>query len=101
MEISSVYYSNGSHEDFKILYNNNKHILVKNLSTKSDNKYSFGLREDLYSFYGFPVNQSCLTKKEVIKTLNRFIEINKQYTNNKNEIKMYKDMIKNAKKECD
>lgn len=92
-------------ETFKILYENNDYLLVK--STKKDSKfgygpYSFGLKRDFYSFYWFPVNQSCLHKSEAIERLNNFIKIDKKYEKilpASNTIKIWHKMLKALKKE--
>lgn len=86
---------------FEELYRDEKYILVKNINSESQfgyGPYSFGLIEDFYSFYSFPVNQSCLHKNEIIKTLNTFIDIEKQYIevfpSAKEKITIWKNMIK-------
>lgn len=69
-------------DEFIELYRNDTYILVKNVKEDLEfgyGQYSFGLIKDFYSLYYFPVNQSCLHKKEIIDCLNRFIEIDKKY----------------------
>ena len=104
--IERLYYNHGkSFEDFKILYitDDKKHVLVKNISTKSKNKYSFGTYAEFKSIYSFPVNQSSLTKAECLRTLKRHIEINNKYPieqeidNKRNNI--LNKMIQNLKKD--
>ena len=85
------YYKNGeTFEVYSVLYDNGKYILVQNDNTK---KYSFGLARDFGSLYGFPVNQSCLTKKEVKERLLAFIEIDKKYNNVNQTQKIYESML--------
>lgn len=97
--IERLFYNYGkSYDDFELLYisEDKRNVLVKNLSTKSKKKYSFGLYEDFHSIYSFPVNQSCLNKTECIRTLKRFIEINKEYNQNTN---LYEAMLRVLKKD--
>lgn len=96
MEKIRKFYKNNMYEDFNILYKDNYYMLIQNDMTK---KYTFGLIEDFNSFYWFPVNQSCLTREECIKTLNRFIEIDKEYHNINKTMQVYENMLK-ALKEC-
>ncbi len=89
METKRWYFKN-NYEDYKVLYEDNVYILVQNLNS---NKYSFGISKDFGSFYGFPVNQSCLNKADCIKILKEFIEIDKEYNNINNTIDIYNKMI--------
>ncbi len=66
------FYKNGSFEEYSVLFEDNRFILVQNDKTK---KYSFGPRSDFDSFYGFPVNNSCLTDREIISQLHNYIDI--------------------------
>lgn len=85
------YYKNGeTFEVYSVLYDNGKYILVQNDNTK---KYSFGLSRDFGSIYGFPVNQSCLTKKELEERLLAFINIDKKYNNVNQTQKIYETML--------
>ena len=63
-------------ESFYVLYDDEKYCVVKNCETKN---YSFGLWQDFYDTYYFPVNQSCLTLKQIRQRLEAFTEINKKY----------------------
>lgn len=73
------YFKHGTkYETFTVLYEDEAFMLVQNNNTK---KYSFGVKNDFGSLYGFPVNQSCLTSEEAKDQLRRFIEIDKQYIN--------------------
>lgn len=85
-----------NYEDYKVLYQDEKYILVQNINSK---KYSFGLGADFGSLYGFPVNQSCLNKNECIKILEKFIQIDKKFNNINNTIKVYNNMLKSLKNE--
>lgn len=85
------WYFKKNYEDYEVLYEDEKYILVRNLNSK---KYSFGLSKDFGSFYGFPVNQSCLNKDECIDILEKFIQIDKQYNDINNTTHIYKKMIK-------
>lgn len=85
------WYFKNNYEDYEVLYQDEKYILVKSLYSK---QYSFGLGKDFGSFYGFPVNQSCLDKDECIKILEKFIQIDKKYNNINNTIDIYNKMIK-------
>ena len=66
-------------------------------------KYSIGQIGDFGSFYGYPVSQSCLKKKEAIDLLKRFIELDKKYIDilpsKKESIKAYKKFIQAIKKD--
>ena len=89
MKIKRWYFKN-NYEDYKVLYEDNKYILVQNINNK---KYSFGLTKDFGSFYGFPINQSCLNKKDCIKISQDFIRIDKQYNDVNNTINIENQMI--------
>lgn len=96
------YFKNGAcFELFTVIYENADYILVMNDDTK---KYSFGLRRDFGTLYGFPVNQSCLTYQEVIKQLNAFIKIDTRYLPDLGEIAQHnidrwQDMINSVKRQ--
>lgn len=94
MKIKRWYFKN-NYEDYKVLYEDECFILVQNINTKN---LSFGCVQDFGSFYGFPVNQSCLNKKECINKLNRFIEIDKKY-DNRGTCEVWRNMIKNIESE--
>lgn len=87
------WYFGNNYEEYYVLYDDNHFILVQNINTKN---YSFGHKGDFGSLYGFPVNQSCLSKNECIEMLKKFIEIDKRYIDyplNKENIKVWKKMI--------
>lgn len=67
------YYKNGTcFEEFDILFDNGRFMLVQNVETKV---FSFGVCENFGTLYGFPVNWSCLTKDQAIERLNNMIRI--------------------------
>ena len=76
------YFKNG-YELYSVLYEDDTFVLVMNDNTK---KYSFGVKQDFGSLFGFPINQSCLTLEECKKQLNAFIRIDKSYLNELGEI---------------
>ena len=80
-----------NYEYYNILYEDEKYILVQNDNSKN---YSFGLKRDFGTLFGFPINQSCLSKKECINTLYAFIEIDKKYDDVCKTMNIYKNMIK-------
>lgn len=78
------YFKNGTRfEEYSKLYEDEKFILVLNDKTK---KYSFGVKEDFGSLYGFPVNQSCLAEDEVNSILHAFVDIENTYLDSLGEI---------------
>lgn len=79
-----------NHQIYIILYEDDKYILVQNDSTKN---YSFGLKKDFGSLYGFPINQSCLNKDKCINLLNSFIKINKKYNDVNQTTAIYNNML--------
>ncbi len=89
MKIKKWYFKN-NYEEYKVLYEDNNYILVQNIK---DKRYSFGLVNDFGSFYGFPVNQSCLNKKDCIKILKDFIKIDRKYNDINKTTKIYNKMI--------
>jgi len=90
MKIKRWYFKN-NYEDFEVLYEDENFILIQNIVRK---EYDFGLSKDFGSFYGFPVNQSCLNKNECIERLRQFIKIAEKYNNVNNTIDIYNNMIK-------
>lgn len=67
------YYKNGTcFEEFDILFDNGRFMLVQNRETKA---FSFGICEDFGTLFGFPVNWSCLTKDRAIEILQGMIRI--------------------------
>ncbi len=80
---------------FSILYDKEDYVVVQNDDTK---KYSFGLKRDFGTLYGFPVNQSCLTMQEIKRQLKAFIKIDQKYLDSlgkyaEKNIQRWEDMI--------
>ena len=86
-----VWYFKNNSEVYSVLYEDKTYILVMDDESKL---YSFGLRNDFGTLYGFPVNQSCLTKEETIDILKSFIEIDNKYSDINNTAKVWGNMIK-------
>lgn len=90
------YFKNGTRfEEYSLLYDDEDFILVQNDNTK---KYSYGLKREFGTLYGFPVDQSCLSKEEAIDILNLFINIDELYIESlgeiaKNNICRWKNML--------
>lgn len=88
------YFKHGTkYETFSVLYEDDAFMLVQNNNTK---KYSFGVKGDFGSLYGFPVNQSCLESEEAKEILHDFIKIDEQYAGcpfADTNIKRWNDMI--------
>ncbi len=66
-----------------ILYEDDAYILLKDTDfdaekSPQDGPYSFGLKKEL-SAWGFPVEQSCLTKEAAVKQLNLHIQLGEEY----------------------
>lgn len=73
MNVRRWYYKHGTcNEEFNVLYDNGRFMLVQNRETKA---FSFGLCEDFGTLFGFPVNWSCLTKDQAIEILQEMIRI--------------------------
>ena len=86
-----VWYFKNNSEVYSVLYEDKTYILVMDDESKL---YSFGLRNDFGTLYGFPVNQSCLSKEETIDILKIFIEIDNKYSDINNTAKVWGNMIK-------
>jgi hypothetical protein len=69
------YFKRGT-EEYTIIYEDADFVLVKNDNT---DKYSFGVKKDFGTLWGFPVDQSCLTASEAKAVLQRFVDIDKRY----------------------
>ena len=63
-------------ELFNVLFDNDGFIVVQNDKTST---ISFGTADCFGSLFGFPVDQSCLTKDEALSILRDWIEIDKGY----------------------
>ena len=82
-------------EEYSVMFYDGDYILVQNDNSK---KYSYGLKRDFGTLFGFPVNQSCLTEKEAKDMLYAFIEIDKSYIDSlgdiaKNNIEIWSNML--------
>ena len=69
------YFKRGT-EEYAIIYEDVDFVLVNNDNT---GKYSFGVKKDFGTLWGFPVDQSCLTASEAKAVLQRFVDIDKRY----------------------
>lgn len=77
MEQRKWFFNHGSNfELFNVLFARDGFIVVQNGKT---NAISLGTEDCFGSLYGFPVDQSCLTKDEAIFVLREWIEIDKGY----------------------
>ena len=63
-------------KNFSVLYDDEKFVLVKNVSSGD---YSFGLKRDFGTLFGFPVDKSCLTVEEAKSVLLGFIGIDEKF----------------------
>lgn len=73
------YFKGGAYEDFTVIFDDEKEILVKN---DNSGKYSFGNCSDFGSLYGFPVGWSNLTADEAIRAIGARIDVNRKYIGN-------------------
>lgn len=89
MKTKKWYFKN-NYELYNVLYEDDRFILVQNVN---DKLFSFGVASDFGTLFGFPVNQSCLTKNECINKLKRSIDISKEYNDVNKTINIYKLMI--------
>ena len=89
MDIKRWYFKE-NYEDYYCLYEDERFILVQNIKSRD---YSFGPTADFGSFYGFPVNQSCLNEDECIERLRQFIKIDEQYGDINKTTEIYNKMI--------
>lgn len=77
MEQRKWFFNHGAnYELFNVLFDNGGFLVVRNAET---NTISFGTADCFGSLFGFPVNQSCLTKGEAISVLRDWIAIDKDY----------------------
>lgn len=99
-----VWYFKNNSEVFSVLYEDDTYNLVMNDDTST---FSFGLKRDFGTLYGYPVDWSCLTAKEAIRVLNDLIKLSKKHlaenkalgfdilvADNKHHIMRYQNMIK-------
>lgn len=77
MERRKWIFNNGANfELFNVLFNCNGFLVVQNDKTHT---ISFGAADCFGSLYGFPANQSCLTKKQAVSLLHEWVEIDKNF----------------------
>ena len=77
MEQRKWFFNGGANfELFNVLFDRDGFIVVQNCKTRT---ISFGAASCFGSLFGFPVNQSCLTKDEAISVLRSWVEIDKCY----------------------
>ena len=77
MEQRKWFFNHGANfELFNVLFDRDGFLVVQNDETRT---ISFGTADCFGSLFGFPVNQSCLTKDEAISVLRGWIEIDKGY----------------------
>lgn len=67
-----------------ILYENEEDILIKDTDYDAEKypklgPYSFGIKKEMQSFWGFRTEQSCLTKEAAIKQLDLLIQLGEEY----------------------
>lgn len=78
MEQRQWFFNHGANfELFNVLFDDGGFLVVQNAET---NTISFGAADCFGTLFGFPANQSCLSKKEAISVLNGWIEIDKGYS---------------------
>ena len=71
------FFNNGANfELFNVLFDSDGFLVVQNDETKT---ISFGTADCFNSLFGFPVNQSCITKGEAISILHDWIKIDESY----------------------
>lgn len=96
MEKLRWYFKHGTKfEEYSVLFDDGNYILVQNDNSK---EYSYGLKRDFGTLFGFPVNQSCLTMEETKNMLNSFIKIDESYIDSlgeiaENNIKVWNSML--------
>ena len=78
MEQRKWFFKNGANfELFNVLFDSDGFLVVQNDKTRT---ISFGATSCFGSLYGFPANQSCLTKDEAISVLSEWAKIDKGYS---------------------
>ena len=84
------YFCHGTNfEEYTPLYDDGKYILVQNDKT---GLYSFGLYKDFGTLFGFPVDQSCLSRQELLSLLDAFIGIDAKYNDINKTMHVYESM---------
>lgn len=77
MEQRKWFFNHGTNfELFNVLFNRDGFLVVQNDETRT---ISFGTADCFGSLFGFPVNQSCLTKEEATSVFLNWIEIDKSF----------------------
>lgn len=78
MRQRKCFFNNGANfELFNVLFDCDGFLVVQNDETKA---ISFGTVDCFGSLFGFPANQSCLTRDEAISVLCDWVEIDKDYS---------------------
>lgn len=78
MEQRKWFFNHGvNFELFNVLFDRDGFLVVQNDETRA---ISFGTADCFGSLFGFPVNQSCLTKNEAVSVLRDWIKIDKDYS---------------------
>lgn len=71
------FFNNGANfELFNVLFDRDGFLVVQNDKTRT---ISFGAADCFGSLFGFPTNQSCLTKDEAIAILRDWVKIDNGY----------------------
>ena len=71
------FFNNGANfEQFNVLFDRDGFLVVQNDKTRT---ISFGAADCFGSLFGFPANQSCLTKDEAISILCDWVKIDNGY----------------------
>lgn len=71
------FFNNGANfELFNVLFDRDGFLVVQDDKTRA---ISFGTADCFGSLYGFPANQSCLTKDEAISILRDWVKIDNGY----------------------
>lgn len=77
MEQRKCFFNHGANfELFNVLFDCDGFLVVQNDETKA---ISFGTADCFNSLFGFPVNQSCITKDEAISILHDWVKIDESY----------------------
>lgn len=77
MRQRKLFFNNGANfELFNVLFDRDGFLVVQDDKTRA---ISFGTADCFGSLYGFPANQSCLTKDEAISILRDWVKIDNGY----------------------
>ena len=78
MEQRKWFFNGGANfELFNVLFYRDGFLVVQNSKTRT---ISFGATSCFGSLYGFPANQSCLTKDEAVSVFREWAKIDKGYS---------------------